>query len=154
MGGHPQTMYTLCVVQCTMSYFVPPMNNPTRLYICCVLWLYNCANLQSSVPLLQWNVSWSPIKWLVLLQTVLINGLLHTTHLQIFKVVHTYRIHICNEMYHEVLSLLQTVPIIICCISGIEHHTAIGCAHCGNYNSHQFWVWTSLCISNSVLVLN
>ena len=49
---------------------------------------------------------------------------------QILKVVY----HICSEMYHKVLTLLQTVPKMGCCVlhGWSEHHTAEGCAHCGN----------------------
>ena len=42
-------------------------------------------------------------------QTILPVGMLCTTYTQILKVVYTY--HICIEMYHEVLSLLQTAHI-------------------------------------------
>ena len=62
-------------------------------------------------------------------QTILPVGMLCITHTQILKVVY----HICCEMYRKVLTLLQTVPIIVCCVlhGWNEHHTAKGCAHSG-----------------------
>ena len=57
-------------------------------------------------------------------------GMLCTRYTQILIVAY----HICSEMYHEVLILLQTVSIMVCCVlhGWSEPHNAKGCAHCGN----------------------
>ena len=62
--------------------------------------------------------------------------------------------HICSEMYHEVLGLLQTVLIVVCCVlhGWSEHHTAkkvlivapihtnFGCDHHSPFLTVKLWV--------------
>ena len=66
-------------------------------------------------------------------------GMLCTTYTQILKVVYTY--HICIEMYHEVLSLLQTILImdVVYCMVGVNITLQNGVLTVAT-NSHRFWV--------------